>query len=245
MWSASLNAPATTIAALSGCMSVDECARAARFHFERERRRFTVSRALLRIVLSSYRRCEPRLLRFRYGPRGKPALDSAQHDAPLDFNLAHSQDLVLIAVAEGRTLGVDVEFIRPIDDLEGMAEQVCSLAELRQLGEMPQAQRHEMFLRCWTRKEACVKALGEGLSFPLRCLHVGCEPGDPGVARIVDADASEPSFWSLYDLAPAPGCLGALATRDRACRITSFSVDVEGLVADAVGIAHDTDAPCP
>ncbi|MDM0053050.1 4'-phosphopantetheinyl transferase superfamily protein [Variovorax sp. J22R115] len=217
LWSANLDLPAGEVATLAGCLSPDERDRAARFHFERDRRRFVVGRATLRIVLSRYGSGEAAArLRLRYGAQGKPALDRAQarHEPPIEFNLAHSQELVLIAVAAGRALGVDVEFVRPIDDLEGMARQVCTTDELRSLLGMPTALRGEAFLRCWTRKEACLKAIGTGLSFPLEHVQVGCT-----------ADAPEPPGWTLHDLRPAPGFLGALVTRRGACRITRFGFD--------------------
>jgi 4'-phosphopantetheinyl transferase len=233
LWSANLEVPAAIVASLGSYLSADESDRAARFHFEHDRRRFTVSRAVLRIVLASYQGGEGRLLRFAYGPRGKPALDCVRQGSSIEFNLAHSQDVVLIAVAAGRPLGVDVEHIRPIADLEGVAAHVCSNTELRQLLEVPQAQRSEPFLRCWTRKEAYVKATGDGLSLPLPRVHVGCAPGGPlGVPGAqVDAPASE--RWLLYDLTPAPGCVGALAIQQRACQITRFGLDVERLAGDA------------
>lgn len=233
LWSANLALPEAAVAALAACLSPDEHSRAARFHFERDRRRFAASRATLRIVLSSYGCGDARQLRFSYGERGKPALDRAWHAASIEFNLAHSHDLVLVAVGRGQALGVDVEFVRPMADLQGVAGLVCSPAELSSLLETPPAQRCESFLRCWTRKEAYVKAIGAGLSLALDRLHVGCATAAPGQALpTVGAQAGDATAWRLHDLRPAPGYIGALATRQPACRITSFGFGAGGRLLD-------------
>lgn len=203
--------------------------RAARFHFERDRRRFTVSRAALRLVLASYLGDEAHLLRFSLGPRGKPALNRRRQILSIEFNLTHSQDLVLVAVGND-ALGVDVEFLRPIADLDSLAEQVFSRVELRQWQQLSQEQRCESLLRCWTRKEAYLKAIGYGLSIPMPRLQVGLSKGSMDGVPVVDTGGPERGPWSLYDLTPAAGFLGALATAHPAHRITNFTLDIERLV---------------
>ncbi|WP_157264418.1 4'-phosphopantetheinyl transferase family protein [Azohydromonas aeria] len=189
-------------AAAAESLSGDEHERAARFHFERDRRRYMLGRAALRRVLACYVNDDAARLRFAYGAYGKPALvpgARAAAQAPA-FNASHTQDLMLIAVADGPALGVDLEALRPLQDLDGLARQVCSAAEHRELLALAPAQQLAGFLRCWTRKEAYLKALGTGLSLPPVQVHVGC-----------GASPAPPAGWWLHDLRPAPGWAAALA----------------------------------
>lgn len=210
LWTVRLDRPAAEVARLGRSLSADEHGRAAGYCFEADRRRFTVARAALRHVLAGYLGNDAAALRFEYGTHGKPSLCRDTGAAPV-FNVAHSGELALIAVAGMPGLGVDLECIRPLDDVCRTAQQVCSAAERRALEALPGERRVPAFLRCWTRKEACVKAMGTGLSTPVEQLHVGCSGAPEG-----------PDAWMLHDLDPAPGFVGALATPAGGCRITPF-----------------------
>ncbi len=205
IWRASLAVGATRLAALWATLPPDERARAERLHFERDRASFVAARGLLRAILGRYLGTPADELRFAYGPHGKPSL--AWPGAPgLHFNLAHSQGLGLYAVACHREVGIDVEQQRPDLDLAALARQVLSPGELAAWQALPAAARAGAFWRAWTRKEAYVKARGQGLTMPLGDLEALGEP-----ALRIPADPAEAGRWSMCDVAPAPGYAAALA----------------------------------
>jgi 4'-phosphopantetheinyl transferase len=140
-----------------------EMARAGRFRFERDRTRFVARRAFLRTVLARYIGVAPAKIRYRVSPKGRPELESA---FGISFSASHSFGLAVVAVARDRLVGVDLERIRPIPDVLGLAAGVCSPSERAHLRSMSQASRAEAFLSLWTRKEAYAKAIGQGLSMP-------------------------------------------------------------------------------
>lgn len=178
----------------------DERARADRFVFERDRRRFVVAHAVLRRVLAGYLGRPATSLRFATQARGKPELIDS---GGLAFNLSHSGEGVAVAVARGGRLGVDIECRRPKSDRDGMVARFFSPAEKAAFFALAEAAREDAFYRLWTRKEAWIKALGEGLWRSLDSFSVGLDVP----ARMVDpADG-----WSLYHFVPAPGYLGAVA----------------------------------
>ena len=182
-----------------------ERARADRFHFRRDRDLFIAGRAQLRRILGAYLRQSPEALRFTYGESGKPALSG-----PLAFNLSHSGGFAALAVARFQ-LGVDIECVRPIE--EAVAERFFAADEVMRLRGLPQEQQTEAFFACWTRKEAYVKALGDGLLLSLDSFSVALEPEVP--ARLLRAgdDPAEPSRWQFHHFVPAPGMVGAIAAR--------------------------------
>lgn len=188
-----------------GLLASCERVRADRFHFRRDRDRFIAGRAQLRRILGAYLRQPPELVQFCYGASGKPAVSE-----PLAFNLSHSGDFAALAVARFE-LGVDIECIRPIE--EEVAERFFAADEVMRLRSLPQAQQTEAFFACWTRKEAYVKALGDGLLLPLDSFSVSLEPEAP--ARLLRAgdDPVEPSRWQFHHFVPAPGMVGAIAAR--------------------------------
>ena len=167
VWRVSLEQPVECVERLSRILSTDERMRAERFHFDRERKRFIVSRGALRTILGRYLGVGPDQLRFRYGPHGKPCLSEEFDRCALGFNLAHSNDLALYAFASGRKVGIDVEHVHPIPDAEQIAARFFSKYENAVLRELPESQRLEAFFNCWTRKEAFIKAIGDGLTSSL------------------------------------------------------------------------------
>ena len=143
---------------LRGVLSPDEAERAARFHFERDRRRFTVARGVLRRVLGAYLRVAPEAVRFDYGAQGKPSLHgellSTVALPDLTFNVSHSHELAVIAVARGRRLGVDIEHKQRAIEFEQIASRYFAEQERAELRALPQSLIAEGFFNCWTRKEA-------------------------------------------------------------------------------------------
>ena len=202
-------------------LSADEKDRAARFYFEPDRNRFVAARALLRDLLGRYLGLDPAALVFGYGPRGKPSLAGG-----LRFNVSHSGGLALLAFSEDRELGVDVEQERPVPEAESIAERYFSPGEGRELGRQPAAERPQAFFRCWTRKEAFIKATGDGLSRPLGDFEVTLAPGEPARLLRVEGDPEEAGRWWLEGLEPAAGFAAALAVRGRPTRVACWSWDV-------------------
>ncbi|MEX2553348.1 MAG: 4'-phosphopantetheinyl transferase superfamily protein, partial [Actinomycetota bacterium] len=141
-------------------LSPEEAARAERFVFDRDRNRFVAGRGALRSLLAHYQGVEPREVVLEYSHYGKPFLPRELGRDQLEFNLSHSDDWALIGITLGRRLGVDLERLRVLDDLEGLARTVFSRRELAELAEVPEPERTEAFFNCWTRKEAFIKACG-------------------------------------------------------------------------------------
>jgi len=211
VWFSSLDTQPTLLDSLRAALSRDEQERAARFHFARDRDRYIAGRGLLRALLAERVATEPEELRFDYSPYGKPRLRG--HDA-ITFNVSHSANRAVFAIAEGVEVGVDVEVLdsKPSDEL--VARQFFSALEVGEFLSLPLETRPRAFLTTWTRKEAYIKARGEGLSLPLRDFDVTLMPGVPPQLRRTAWSETEPSEWRLYDLSAAcRGCIAALAVQ--------------------------------
>ncbi len=194
----------------SRLLSGAERERANRFRDAVVRIAFVAARSWLRRVLAAYTLIPASRLRFEEGPFGKPVLDYGSAERRIAFNLSHSGELAIVAVAAGMDLGVDIERIRPMP-VDVMADCLAS-REAAALAALAPELREEAFIRCWTRKEAYLKATGAGLNVPLRSFAVSL---DPQMARLlaVESDPGEAACWQLADLRPAPGYCGALAAR--------------------------------
>lgn len=190
-------------------LAPEERERAERFRFDRHRDRFTAARGALRSILGAYVGRAPRSLRFAEGAQGKPELPDA---AGVHFNVSHSEAVALIAVGSVGPLGVDVEWHRPLEDLDELARRNFSARENARLAELAEERRAEAFFTCWTRKEAFVKALGEGLSHPLDSFDVTLAPGEP--ARFLEIRSAAPGDpeWRLHELVCPPRFSAALVT---------------------------------
>jgi 4'-phosphopantetheinyl transferase len=193
-------------------LSADERSRAARFRFAHDRARYVVAHGALRALLGRYLQRPPASIGFRVGPRGKPAL--AQSPPALHFNLAHSESLALVAVALGHQVGVDVERLRPLPDLRGVAAHSFSPAENTCLAAVPAGGELEAFYQCWTRKEAIIKATGEGLNRPLDSFDVTLGAGRAAAMLRLEGEPGAPRRWTLLELRPATGFVGAIAARE-------------------------------
>ncbi len=196
---------------LETLLSDGERRRADRFRFAADRDRFVVARARLRLVLAGYGAGAPERIRFAYGRWGKPELPAARD---LRFNLSHAGDLALIAVAWRREVGVDLERLDPERRLDDVARRFFSDAERRALDRLPGSDRAIASLRCWCRKEAYLKACGDGLARPLDSFDVAVgEPVAPRVSllRATRPDAGETARWDLRDLDVGAGYVAAVA----------------------------------
>ena len=198
VWRVDLDQPADVVERFRSTLEDDEVHRADRFHFERDRRAFTISRGFLRHVLGRYLTTRPEALRFAYGPYGKPALNGEHKHSSLRFNMSHSRGVGLVAVTDTKELGVDVEYIRPDFASEDIARRFFSSREVSAFNALSSELRVAAFFRCWTRKEAYIKAIGLGLSQPLDGFDVTLAPeAPPALLRTDEGDASR---WSLSDI---------------------------------------------
>ena len=223
VWVAVLDA--LPVGAYIGLLSPDEAARADRFHFARDRQRFVGARGLLRELLGCYVDVDPSALLFAYGPRGKPYLAADSRPDRVRFNVSHSGGLALLAFARERELGVDLELERPVPEAESIAERYFSPREGAELGRLPPAERPRAFFRCWTRKEAFIKATGDGLSRPLDAFDVTLAPREPARLLRVEGEPEEAARWWMEGLEPAEGFAGALAVEGRPARLACWKWD--------------------
>lgn len=213
LWLADLDADEYSEETAIACLSADERDRAQRFLSSVHRRRYIVRRAILRTLLSGYLEIEPRSVSFSYGPNRKPLL----HGHELHFNVSHTDSQACFAFSSGTPLGVDIERVRPMPDLLEIAREFCSPTELEVLKSLSAEEQSRAFFRCWTMKEALVKALGYGLSYPLDQITISLD--EP--ARLLDVrpDQEELLSWHLHSWEAEPDCLGALVSRFRDCQI--------------------------
>jgi 4'-phosphopantetheinyl transferase len=188
-----------------------ERGRASRFVFERDRRRFIVAHRWVRILLGRCIGRSPESLRFVAGAHGKPALVDAPFD--LRFNLSHAGERALLAIARGRDVGVDIEQEQDIEVFD-LASRFFAPSEVAALRGVESTERIPAFFRCWTRKEAFIKALGDGLSFPLDGFEVSVsDDQSPQLLRGGNGSGALdlPSRWRIVSLASEPGYAAALA----------------------------------
>ncbi|MBZ5536431.1 MAG: 4'-phosphopantetheinyl transferase superfamily protein [Acidobacteriia bacterium] len=207
---------------MAGLLSSDEQERAARFHFEVDRRRFIVGRGLLRTILGQYLEVQPTALRFQYEPQGRPSLAAPERKEKLSFNLSDSGDLAVYALALNRRIGIDLERLRAVPDMLEIAKRFFASEEFDELCSLPGGLQREGFFRCWTRKEAYLKAIGEGLGVPLDQFVVSLASKE--VARVVSilGDPEEASRWTLTELAPGADYVAALAVEGQQGRLSCW-----------------------
>ena len=202
----------------------DEVSRASRFHFDKDRNHFIVARAWLRKLLGAYTGLAAGELRFAYAEKGKPSLEGSRRGA-LSFNLAHSHGLAIYAFSRARDLGVDLEFVREDLGDEKIAERFFSRREIQDLKSLPAELRRQAFFDCWTRKEAYIKARGEGLSMPLDEFDVSLMPGEAAVLLRNHKEPEEVSRWSMKSLEVPEGYVAALVAEGQDWQLQSFIVD--------------------
>lgn len=211
VWLIDLSASPSDLAILRNHLSPDEIERAERFKFDRDRDRYIMAHGQLRRILGSYLRIPPADLTFSCNPHGKPEIVRTNAARDLRFNLSHSASAALIAVGEGRRIGVDLEYLdREVDCLE-LATRFFAPSEIEQLRAAPPESQRQAFFNCWTRKEAYVKAQGMGLQLPLTDFEVSLMPDQPASLVRTAADAREARRWRLQEIPLGRAYAGALA----------------------------------
>ena len=211
VWRASFFRLTPFLAQLSAVVSEDERSKARRYKFEDNRTEYLLARGLLRRLLGNYLEEDPASLRFAYNPYGKPALVNQAGQNRLTFNVSHSHGIVLYVFSRGRELGIDLEMIRPEAASEGVAERFFSAKEVTTLRALPEHAQPIGFFNCWTRKEAYIKARGEGLSIPLNQFDVSLVPGEPAALLESRVDPTDVNRWTLQSLHMGSQYIAALA----------------------------------
>jgi 4'-phosphopantetheinyl transferase len=207
VWRASLERPQADREVLWQYLSSEEQARANRFHFDVHRHHFIVGRGLLRWLNGRYLHMLPQNIQFTYSEYNKPAL---VNEPALQFNVSHSHEGLLIGFGWDVALGVEIEYVKRMDDMDAIARRFFSTAESEKYASVSESEKPDTFFNCWTRKEAFIKAIGEGLSFPLDEFQVSLLPGEPPKLLSVHGSEQAAAHWSMRTLDPYPGYRGAL-----------------------------------
>lgn len=204
----------------SETLSQGECDRAAGFVFGRDRKRFVAARTALRSILSTWVDIPAGELEFVYGSRWKPSLALWCRVGDLRFNLSHSQGCALVALAHGQEIGVDIEQVRHLDDVDAIVSQEFSNGEREVFDSLPTHARGDAFFRAWVQKEAYLKATGEGLYHSLADIEVAFAPHQRARVLAVSGDTSASKLWSTVSLVPCSGYFGAIVAEAPAINLT-------------------------
>jgi 4'-phosphopantetheinyl transferase len=215
VWSAPLTVSMQEVCAFEQSLAPDERDRANRFRFEQDKTRFIVSRGILRDILSRYLQLEPAEVQFAYGVYGKPMLAPSLKPTGLEFNLSHSGEMALYAIAHQKQVGVDLEQLRVINNLEQLARQCLSPRELQAFLRLEPAQRQTSFFYYWTGKEAYLKALGQGLRIPLEQIEIPLDTSKP-TQVLSEKAACQSHDWYLQTVPSSKGYIAALVVEGQA-----------------------------
>lgn len=206
VWAVNLDLPQPMLDKLFNWLSADEKSRVARLKFPLHQQRLIASRACLRYLLASFLHCLPSEVHLSYGAYGKPFVEAA-----LEFNSSDTQHLTLIAFSPNLPVGIDVEYCRRQVEALTLAERFFSELEIQALKALPEQHRMLAFYHIWTRKEAFIKALGQGLSFPLADFSVSSAAEEPAILLEVNHDPAQAHNWQLVNLTPGQDFVAALA----------------------------------
>jgi 4'-phosphopantetheinyl transferase len=229
LWCVALERPEFPLSNIAPTLSESELQRVNRFRFYRDKKRFIARRGALRAILSRYLNVAPNLVQFSYNPCGKPEIAHHSNSHKICFNLSDSQGLALYAITRDRKIGADIEQIRPVPNMEQIAERFFSEQESAALQGVAAGDKLTAFFNCWTRKEAYIKAIGDGLSFGLDRFSVSLIPGEPAKLLNVGGDRSAPERWYLKELVTAPNYAAAIAVEcqgDRQFKIINWQWEI-------------------
>ncbi len=212
---------------LTHVLTEKERENAGRFHFEIDRRRYIIAHFFLRSLLGAYTNNLPEQLVFSAGPYGKPYLlqhadNHTRENFKLFFNLSHSHDMIILALTLEGEIGADIEYMRPIGDIDSIAQQFFSPEEYTNLVSLPEEQKIAAFYTCWSRKEAVIKASGLGLAMPLDSFSVSLQANTSRQTVCVFTDGAPQSRWNVYSLPPVQDYAVALALRNNISTISCF-----------------------
>ncbi len=212
VFSFALDLPASQVAGLARILSHDEVARAERFKLARDRLRYISGRAQLRMILGRYVDGEAARLEFRYGSHGKPALQRGSGGERVRFNMSRSHGLGILAIQLDEDIGIDVERVRLLPDALRIAKRLFAAEEHRALRSLPASELGAAFFRYWTRKEAVVKSIGLGLSYPVNAFTLSFKPGASPERIVAKSKEGNARRWLIPVPELSPGYVAALAT---------------------------------
>jgi 4'-phosphopantetheinyl transferase len=210
VWRASLDQNEATIEGLWRLLTPEERQRAQRYVRKESQQQFVVARGVLRQIIALYTGLAPAALKFTSNRYGRPLLSKDSNPAELDFNLSHSGNLVLYAFSRGRVVGIDIEAVRKEIATLNIAENFFSPDEVTTLKSVSEDMHTVAFFNCWTRKEAYIKAVGEGLSHPLHNFSVSLAPHEEAALLSVRGDQRAAARWKIYALEPGTGYVAAV-----------------------------------
>ncbi|MBP0029380.1 4'-phosphopantetheinyl transferase family protein [Roseofilum sp. Guam] len=217
LWQADLNQFMPQLTQFTSVLSLDERERSQRFHFDEHRQYFILARGILRYLLAQYLNCHPSGIEFNYSQRGKPDLALPKSD--LKFNISHSQNYALYGFSPNSSIGVDIEAIRPLNDLDSLARRFFLPSEYRHIQNTPISEQPYTFFRYWTYKEAYLKAIGEGLA--------GLEQAE---IELTDTGAKvSDRAWSLYPLTTPSGTVAAVSVEGDCWQVVQKQVILDQL----------------
>jgi 4'-phosphopantetheinyl transferase len=227
VWCGFLDLSKSIIHKFMNFLSADEQIRANRFYFLKDKNRFVAARGMLRKLLSCYLGVEPNDVHFQYSQHGKPSLHPDMDvlklpicASKIKFNVSHSNKIALFGFTKFREIGIDVEYVQHLPDADKIAKRFFSPQENLIYQELTKKQA--AFYHCWTRKEAFIKAIGEGLSYPLDKFEVSFLPNDEPCIKHINGDKNQGKRWSLKGLEPYPGYIGAIAVEGKNLRFITF-----------------------
>lgn len=221
IWTLPTQAAEPVVVELERVLSKDELGRASRFRFPHLASAYVITHGVLRLLLAGYLDRDPAGISFEHGAQGKPAVSK---NPLIDFNLTHSEGMAALAVTTGCPLGLDLEHLRPIPDMEEIASRYFCPEEAAELLSLAPGERDRAFFRCWTRKEAYIKAVGDGLACPLDAFQVTIQADLPARLVHIAGDTVAAGRWTLHDLSLAPDYIAALAYPDRQRAVSVFPI---------------------
>ena len=225
VWRVGLRSEPSVADRLREYLSRRETERAARFREELHRQRYIVAHGALREILAGYLGTSPAGIVFQYSPEGKPSIEHSGSGPSLFFNLSHSDDLCVVAVARHREIGIDIERAREARDLDDVADRFFSEDERGQLREMPHGERASAFFRGWTAKEAYAKAVGSGLKCPFAAVEVELRESQPARFARIEGRTDTAGRWTLIRPHLASGYVAAIAIEGPADEPSVFDWD--------------------
>lgn len=226
VWRMSLDLSEHQRANMLAILSADEIERAGRFHFEKNQNRFISARGMLRQILGLYLGEKPQRLQFEYTAFGKPVFGTNSDYKDLHFNLSHSESFALCAITHSREIGIDIERVRNEISVAQIVRRFFSSGEIHSIETLHEEKQNQLFFQYWTRKEAFLKGMGQGLSFPMEQCDVSLMSGVTFSPVIFHHEKSENSDWHVKDLFPAEGYVAAIAVEGRDCDLSCFQYSI-------------------
>jgi 4'-phosphopantetheinyl transferase len=219
VWKCRLDILDSQVTALFKLLSGEEHVRAERLKIPEKRNQFVITRGRLRQIIAGILDSDPRDFKFEYTSHGKPFLARNWQGHELVFNVSHSYKMAIIGVALDRQLGVDIEKIQEGKDHMGMANRFFSKREQTELSATPDADRTRAFYSCWTRKEAFVKAVGDGITYGLDTFAVSVRPDDERPSLDIHGNSTNEEPWSVFNIPMNDNYMASLAVSGAAVSI--------------------------